>query len=190
MLIAFEGIDGSGKSTQAKLLAAELQRRGREVTLTKEPTDGVFGAKLRASFTEGRLSPQEELDLFVADRREHVSELIAPALKRNATVIVDRYYYSTVAYQGARGLDAQRVLEVNRSFAPTPDVVFLVDIDPQVALERISKRAGGHDLLENLAEQTLVREAFLKLAQSEPQFHVIDGTQSEATMHQEILRRF
>jgi dTMP kinase len=188
MLIAFEGIDGSGKSTQAALLAAELKRRGLEVILTKEPTDGVFGKKLRASFTQGRLSAQEELELFVADRREHVSGLIAPALKRNAIVIVDRYYYSTVAYQGARGLEARHVLEVNRSFAPTPDVVFLVDIEPKLALDRIAKRGGGHDLLENLAEQTLVRDAFLKLAQSEAQFVIIDGTQSQATMHQEILR--
>src|SRR5437868_4649133 len=98
------------------MLAAALP--GREVVLTKEPTDGPWGQKLRRSFVTERLAPADELDAFVNDRREHVDALITPALARGAIVIVDRYYYSTVAYQGARGLDAARVLAMNRAFAP------------------------------------------------------------------------
>src|SRR4051812_21288936 len=96
VLIAFEGIDGSGKSTQAAMLGAWLNGQGREVVLTKEPTNGPHGTRLRQPFMAGRLSPREELDCFVADRREHVESLIKPALARGAVVIVDRYYYSTV----------------------------------------------------------------------------------------------
>src|SRR4051812_39913694 len=105
-----------------------------EVVLTKEPTDGPWGQKLRRSFVTERLAPADELEAFVNDRREHVETLINPALARGAVVIVDRYYYSTVAYQGARGLDPKQVLEMNRAFAPKPEVVFIVDLDPRVAL--------------------------------------------------------
>lgn len=189
VLIAFEGIDGSGKSTQAKMLGEVLRRGGCEVVLTREPTHGPHGTKIRESFTTGRLTAQEELALLVADRRDHVRELIAPALARGAVVIIDRYYYSTVAYQGARGLDPRQVLELNRSFAPKPDVVFLVDLDPRVALERISARAGGRDLVENLEEQLRVRAAFLELSKTEPHFIVIDGTLSVEAMHAEIMKK-
>ena len=190
MLIAFEGIDGSGKSTQAAMLGEVLRREGREVVLTREPTHGPHGTKIRQSFTTGRLTAQEELDLLVADRREHVGSLIKPALERGAVVIIDRYYYSTVAYQGARGLDPRGVLELNRSFAPKPDLVFLVDLDSRVALERISARAGGRDLVETPDEQLRVRAAFLELAKTEPHFVVIDGSLSVAAMHAQIVERF
>lgn len=187
VLIAFEGIDGSGKSTQAAMLAAWVRRNGPEVVETKEPTNGPFGKRLRESFVTGRLSPQEELECFVNDRREHVRVTIGPALARGAVVIVDRYYYSTVAYQGARGFDAAKVLEMNRAFAPKPDVVFVVDLDPRVALERISSRAGGHDLIENLDEQLRVRAAFLELAKTEPHLVVVDGTLGVEAMHARIV---
>ena len=188
MLIAFEGIDGSGKSTQAAMLADVFRAEGREVVLTREPTHGPHGTKIRQSFTTGRLTAQEELELLVADRKEHVAGLISPALARGAVVIIDRYYYSTVAYQGARGLDAQAVLELNRSGAPRPALVVLVDLDPRVALERISARAGGRDLVETPDEQLRVRAAFLKLAKTEPHFVVIDGTLAVDAMHAQIVR--
>lgn len=189
MLIAFEGIDGSGKSTQAAMLADDFRREGREVIFTREPTHGPHGTAIRQSFTTGRLSAQQELDLLVADRREHVEQLIAPALARGAVVVIDRYYYSTVAYQASRGLDPKAVLELNRSFAPKPSLVFLVDLDPRVALERISARAGGRDLVENLDEQLRVREAFLRLASTEPHFVVIDGALGVEAMHASIRSR-
>jgi dTMP kinase len=189
VLIAFEGIDGSGKSTQAAMLGSWLQVQGREVVMSKEPTNGPWGAKIRASFSTARLSPSEELQCFVNDRREHVEQLIRPALARGATVIIDRYYYSTVAYQGARGLDPKAVLELNEAFAPRPDVVFLVDLDPKVALARIGSRAGGHDLVENLDEQLKVRAAFIHLARTQPNITVIDGTLSIDAMQAQIRSR-
>jgi dTMP kinase len=188
VLIAFEGIDGSGKSTQAAMLGEWLRKQGREVVMSKEPTNGPWGTKIRQSFFTQRLSPQEELECFVNDRREHVEQLIRPALARGADVLIDRYYYSTVAYQGARGLDAAEVMHMNRAFAPKPDVVFVVDLDPKIALERISAgRAGGRDLFENLEEQLRVRAAFEQLAKTEPHLVVIDGTQTVAQMHERIV---
>lgn len=190
MLIAFEGIDGSGKSTQAALLRDVLRAQGREVVFSKEPTSGKYGQAIRDSLFTHRMEPQQELEAFVNDRREHVETLVAPALARGAVVIIDRYYYSTVAYQGARGLDPVKVLAMNQAFAPRPDVVFLVDVDPKVSLERISKRAGGRDLFETIEEQTKVRDGFLRLAKSEPNFVLIDGAQTPEAMHRQVLGAF
>ena len=111
VLLALEGIDGCGKSTQAELLAAALRERGLEVVLTCEPTDSPLGQQIREYFQgpDRYLSPKEELNLFMADRREHVAEVIDPALAEGKIVICDRYYYSSVAYQGALGLETRDV---------------------------------------------------------------------------------
>ncbi len=103
ILIVFDGIDGGGKTTQAKLLADILTAAGETVVLSKEPTDGPWGKQLRASATTGRMSLADELHAFTEDRKQHVTNLIAPALARGEIVILDRYFYSTIAYQGARG---------------------------------------------------------------------------------------
>lgn len=174
LLLAFEGIDGSGKSTQARRVAEWFRAQGREVVLTREPTDGPWGTKIRsARFTE-RLSPGDELEAFIEDRKEHVATLIAPALARGAVVIVDRYYYSTAAYQGARGLDPQALIRRNRAFAPVPDQVLLYDVEPKISLERIKSRGEGVDLFETLEALTKVRAIFLSLV--EPHVMVIDGS--------------
>ena len=110
-LIAFEGIDGSGKSTQLVALEAALRADGRDVVSTREPTDGSWGRRIRAMARSGaRVEAAEELRWFVEDRREHVASLIRPALAAGRVVLTDRYYLSTVAYQGARGLDPQQLL--------------------------------------------------------------------------------
>lgn len=186
-LLAFEGIDGSGKSTQARKLAEYLRAQGREVLLTREPTDGPWGRKIREARFKERLSPEDELHAFIEDRKQHVTEEIAPALARGAVVIIDRYYYSTAAYQGARGLDPQQLLATNRAFAPKPDVVVLVDVTPEQALQRISSRGEGQDLFETKAALTAVRENFLQLSK-EPHFVVVDGAGDEATVFQRVLR--
>jgi len=138
-LLALEGVDGSGKSTQARLLAAALLEQGREVVLTQEPTSGPAGQKLRGYLqgTERHLTPREELDLFLADRREHVERIIKPALAAGRMVITDRYYYSSVAYQGALGLDPAWILAANEAFAPRPDLVFLFVLPVFQALARV-----------------------------------------------------
>ena len=128
-LLVLEGIDGAGKSTLQRQLAAWCRERGRTVVTSREPTDGPHGTALRQSAKTGRLSPEAELDLFLKDRAEHAAILIRPALARGEIVVLDRYYFSTAAYQGARGLDVPAIIAANEEFAPIPDLVLLLDID-------------------------------------------------------------
>jgi dTMP kinase len=140
VLIALEGIDGCGKSTQAELLASALRERGLEVVLTCEPTDSPLGRQIREYFqgSERYLSPKEELNLFMADRREHVAEVIEPALAEGKIVVCDRYYYSSVAYQGALGLDPDRILAQNEVMAVRPDLTVILTLPVAQALARLS----------------------------------------------------
>jgi dTMP kinase len=163
-LIAFEGIDGAGKTTQARRLAATLRADGLEVIETKEPTNGPIGQRIRASAQTGRLPIDEELALFVADRREHVATLIRPALARGAWVLVDRYYPSTVAYQGARGKDPAELLALNESFAPRPDLLLIFDIDPRIGLARVRARGDVADLFEQVDQLAAARAVFATLS--------------------------
>jgi len=147
-LLALEGVDGSGKSTQAQLLAVSLRQQGREVVLTQEPTNGPVGQRLRR-YLQGptrNLTPQEELDLFLADRREHVDQVIKPALNAGRIVITDRYYYSTVAYQGALGLDPVWILAENEAFAPRPHLVFILTLPVSQALDRLKRERQVSEL--------------------------------------------
>lgn len=187
MLLAFEGIDGSGKSTQAKKFVEWARAQDLEVISSREPTDGPWGKKIRDARFTARMSAEDELAAFIADRKEHVERLIKPALERGALVVIDRYYYSTVAYQGARGLEPRALLEKNRAFAPVPDLVVLVDLDPKVALERISSRGGGVDLFENLPALTRVREIFLSLVDGH--VAVIDGAPPPEVVFGEVMLR-
>ena len=136
MFIVLEGIDGTGKSTQAKLLAEHLRNLGKTVTLSREPTDGPWGTLLRNSAEKGRLSPDEELQAFYNDRRQHVEELIKPALTKGHVVILDRYYFSMMAYQGARGFDPAQIRKENETFAPVPDLLLILDLDVDNAQKR------------------------------------------------------
>ena len=140
LFIVLEGIDGTGKSTQGGLLAEWFRAQGREVVASREPTDGPWGREIRATAATGRLSPQDELDLFLKDRRQHVEELIAPALAAGKVVILDRYYFSTMAYQGMRGFDPAEIRRQNEEFAPKPDLLFILDLDVVTALSRIGAR--------------------------------------------------
>ncbi len=160
VLIVFEGIDGTGKSTQARLLADALRAEGRRVILSREPTNGAFGQRLRASATSGRLSPEEELQLFLQDRREHVETLIEPALQGGEIVILDRYYFSTMAYQGARGFDPAEIRRVNEEFAPQPDLLLLFDLPVETALGRIGVRDGKGNEFEQRESLSRCAEIF------------------------------
>jgi len=180
MFIVIEGIDGTGKSTQAQQLAAWLREQGREVIVDYEPTLGVHGKKLRDSFVNGRLAPEEELELFLADRREHVEQVIAPALAAGKTVILDRYYFSNMAYQGAIGFDPAEIRRRNEAFAPVPDLLFILDLDVDTALSRIGGRGDTANEFEKRENLERCRDIFLSL-KDEPFVRVIDtrGTMDE-----------
>jgi dTMP kinase len=142
LLIAFEGIDGTGKSTQLPLLAAYLRDRGYQVVTTREPTDGPYGKQIRALYrNRGQVSPQQELELFLRDRRQHVEQCIAPALRDGAIVLTDRYYFSTAAYQGAAGCDPATIF-AGHDFAPQPDLVLLLTQTPEESVGRIRDLRG------------------------------------------------
>jgi len=144
ILVALEGIDGTGKSTQAKRLAGLFGEQGYAVALLCEPTVSPWGRRLREAMTAGRrlLAPSQELDLFLQDRRYDVAAHILPALAAHKLVLMDRYYFSTIAYQGALGIDPQTIRCLNEAFAPVPDLVFILLIPPTEALQRIRQGRG------------------------------------------------
>lgn len=149
-LIALEGVDGTGKSTQCQLLADYLKSRGYDVVSLREPTNGVWGQKIRKVLTEGRgdLTPEEELQYFINDRKEDVEWNIAPSLAQGKIVVIDRYYYSTAAYQGALGFDPNKIIEDNETFAPRPDIVFIVQGSLDESFKRIEQGREGFSSFE------------------------------------------
>jgi dTMP kinase len=179
-LIAFEGVEGSGKSTQLELLRRLLEEQGREVVVTREPGGTPAGERVRALVLDPgvELHPRAEALLFAAARAELVEAVIRPALERGAVVLCDRYLDSSLAYQGgARGLGRDPVEQVNR-FATgglLPDLVVLLDLDPAAGLAR---RARHPDRIEaqDLGFHRRVRDAFRDLAAAEPgRFAVVDA---------------
>jgi dTMP kinase len=142
-LVALEGLDGSGKTTHLPALVAALRAKGRDVLATREPTDGAHGQRIRAMARSGALvAPEEELRWFFEDRREHVAQVVAPALAARRTVVTDRYYLSTVAYQGARGLDWHAILADSEREFPAPDLALIFEVSPGVGLARVRARGG------------------------------------------------
>lgn len=191
MFIAVEGIDGSGKGTQCRLLSRWVKEKGHDTFLTQEPTSGAIGQLLREVLKKGELEPRAEALLFAADRTEHVKE-ISQKLAEGQVVISERYLYSSIAYQGASGVSIKWLTEINR-FAPVPDIVLYLDVQPEVGLERISSISSLRSSMrekEYFEKQDFlgrVRELYLDLA-SEYNFAVIsaDGTIDEV---QTAMRR-
>lgn len=169
LLIVFEGIDGSGKTTQSALLCGFLEACGEAVVKSKEPTDGPWGRAIRQSATSGRLSPSEELRHFMEDRKEHVRDLILPALQDGKVVVLDRYFYSTIAYQGARGYQIEHLTAQMLEIAPVPDVVFLLDVPPEVGLSRIAEGRGETPNMFENAPGLSISHAFSLISQSDSQ---------------------
>ncbi len=187
-LIAIEGIDGAGKTTQAHFLQDRLTKRGLRALYTKEPTTGQWGQLLRDSAQTGRLSIEEELETFLKDRREHVAERIMPHLKDGFVVIVDRYYFSTAAYQGARGLDPRELLRQNEKFAPEPDLLVLLDLDVEKGLDRVRTRGDRANLFEQTESLRRAREIFLSL--QKPYLLKIDALKPPDEILDEIIAAF
>jgi len=182
--IVFEGIDGSGKSTQAKILAHRLADSGIPVRLTAEPSDGPMGRMIKS--LKKRPAPEEEARLFTEDRRDHVERVILPALAEGRTVICDRYVHSSAAYQGARGLDPSALLAEQTLFAPQPDIIFLLEIPVDDALARIASARGDcFSAFEVRADLEAVDAVYRGL--TDPLIRRIDGTGSVEEIHALIM---
>jgi len=164
-LLAFEGVDGCGKSTQLERLVAALRSAGHDALATAEPTRGEWGRRIREMARSGEsVAPEEELRWFSEDRREHVAQLIRPALAAGRVVVTDRYYLSTVAYQGARGLDWRAILAASEAEFPRPDLVLLLEIDPEAGLARVRERGAPiESVFEDAARLRRVAEIFAAL---------------------------
>ena len=196
--ITFEGIDGSGKSTQSRTLKASLEADGHNVILTREPGGSPGAEEIRHLVLTGdpdRWSAETEILLFTASRRDHLEKTIEPALKAGTTVISDRFADSTRVYQGAtRGdlrskVDQLHALMIGRE----PDLTFIIDMDPEVALKRGLARNSGEDRFEDfgLPFQETLRHGFLSLAKAFPERCVlIDGNRSPEEIATEIAVQY
>lgn len=172
MFVAFEGIDGAGLTTHARLTEKYLESRGFRVVLTKEPTDGLIGGLIRACLRgEWRTDPMTLQLLFAADRSHHVNSVILPALKAGRVVVTDRYLFSSLAY-GSLNLDYEWLKLINSKF-PLPDVTFVLDIEPRIALARIKADRFAVELFEEEEKLERVRTAFMRVAEEFENVHII-----------------
>jgi len=184
-LIAVEGLDGSGKTTQACLLVEALRKEGFKAYYTCEPTQWRVGDLIRLHVAKAkRRAPVYEALLFAADRYEHLAREIRPRLRKGYIVVSDRYVYSSLAYQGASGVSLQWLRNIN-FFAPKPDLTLLLDLPPEEALKR--KKGKLKATFESLTFQRKVRKMYLRLAEEEG-FLVFDGLKPVETLHREIFK--
>ncbi|MFO7819516.1 MAG: dTMP kinase [Halanaerobacter sp.] len=201
--ITLEGVEGSGKSTQVKLLRNHLQSLGYEVIITYEPGDTEIGQKIREILLDpqhNKLVAKAELMLYLADRAQHVQEVIVPNLAKGKVVISDRYIDATWAYQGfARELDSTEVKKLNSIATDdlVPDLTLLLDLDPVLSLQRAKEKtaevnqSGDRIEAEKIEFHQQVRKGYLELAQAEERIEIVDGDQSQEGVFgqiKEILR--
>lgn len=192
LFITFEGIDGCGKSSQIALVAEYLKSQGNDFIQTRDPGGTALGCKIREILLDydGYVAPMCELFLYLADRAQHIEEKIIPALETGKVVLCDRYVDSTLAYQGyARGLDKERILELNNIVAKglLPDLTFVFDITPELACTRLGEKK---DRLESECSEfhKKVREGYLDLAEKFPErIKVIDADRGIDEIHRDVL---
>lgn len=195
LFIAFEGIDGSGKSTQVKLLAEALTQLGHKVYTTHEPTSGPIGKMIRDIFNHRLEGSQHTIAaLFAADRLEHIvnqTDGILNKMSDGYTVITDRYYFSSYAYHSVH-VDMDWVIELNREAAKLlrPDITIYIDIAPEVSMERIQKNRGSVEMYETLDNQKKVHalyERAIQMQQGKEKVARISGNQSVEAIAHEVL---
>lgn len=184
-LIVIEGIDGSGKSTCAKNLTEKLNSINIKTIYTFEPTHSHYGAKLREGMLSEDLDAEEELLLFVKDRKEHIEYMIKPALKEGYFIILDRYFYSSIAYQGAKGIDINLIINMHKDFIIKPDIVFIFHLPIDIALNRIISKRGIADRFENETYLKKVDKIFHSF--NEPFIYHIDTDKDIKIINDELF---
>ncbi|MGL4415377.1 dTMP kinase [Roseinatronobacter monicus] len=195
VFVSFEGIDGSGKSTQARALADSLQKQEYDIVLTREPGGAAGAEEIRRLLVEGapeRWSAETEILLFNAARRDHLEKTIRPALAAGRIVISDRFADSTRVYQGAARASLRPLVDKLHDLVIgiEPDLTFLIDMDPDAALTRGLARHSGEDRFEELGAgfQTALRAGFLDLAKAQPErICVIDGARPQDVVAEDIM---
>ena len=188
ILIVIEGIDGAGKTTQASILADKLTEEGYAVTSLKEPTDGKWGQMIRKLAINGRtLPPDKESRLFLEDRREDVENNIKPALALKRIVVMDRYYYSNIAYQGALGIDPESIRKLNEAFAPVPDVVIVLDVAPSIGQFRlVNGRKDTPNHFERIDYLEKVRMQFQRMEHLK-NVQLVDGSRTIDAVSESVI---
>jgi len=183
----FEGIDGSGKTTQSKALLGYLSAKGFETRWFREPGDSAAGRRIRELASNNEpLSAEDELALFITDRKENIKTNLKPNIEAGRMVILDRYYFSTVCYQAVRGMDPERILADHQAFAPRPDLAVYIDVEVKTALERINKSRSERAIrFENEEFLTTVRQNYLDLC-LKGHLVKVDGNRSEEAVWQDI----
>lgn len=184
VFICLEGIDASGKSTQARWLVRNLRRRGFDAIYTTEPSDGEIGKFIKRYVLQRkrRIPAVVEALLFAVDRIDHVESKIERALESGKIVVSDRYVYSSLAYQGAAGLDVSWIKQVNK-MALTPDLAIYIDVPPEVVVKRMKRRRS---VMETLETQRRVRGVYMQLVR-EKRLVLIDGNRPAREVVQNIL---
>jgi dTMP kinase len=182
--ICIEGLDGSGKTTHAYRLVRNLQKRGFDAVYTTEPSEGEIGKFIRASVLQGkkRVPRVVEAVLFAVDRVEHLEKDVKPALEEGKVVVSDRCVYSSLAYQGAAGLDLEWIEEINR-FALPPDLALYIDVPPEVVVKRIKRKKS---VMERLETQRRVKQVYMKFVDN-GKLMPIDGDRKKSEVEQNIL---
>ena len=197
LFITFEGIEGCGKSTQAEMLKEYLENLGNKVLLTREPGGPKISEDIRDILLDTNnheMLPETEMLLYMASRSQHTGEWIIPALEKGTFVISDRYYDSTIAYQGvARKIDRNIIDTITKyaTFGLVPDLTFLIDMPAEIGLSRISLTDADRLERESLEFHEKVRKGFLEIAEIEKErYIVVDGSKSIEEIHKFIIEKF
>jgi dTMP kinase len=187
MFIAFEGLDGSGSSTQVRLLSERLERTGHKTLVTKEPTGTNPIGRLIREVLQHRFetSPEGLQLLFAADRAEHLRVDILPALKEGKIVLTDRYLFSTIAFGSYGVTDMDWLKQLNRLY-PLPDITFLFKLDPELCIQRIQGRGTTFELFEKAEKLKVIWKNYEKISHDFPNFHLIDAAKSIAEISDTI----